>query len=723
MLKIPGTMPRLLARTAFSHKSVFALLLALTFLATATQAATINGTVRKLSDSTSLAGTKVYYLTAGVRTDSATTDSVGAYSLLNVPTGSNRIVVAELAGYATAMLSVSLNQSTSVGTVNFYLGAPGSISGVVRRNADSLAVVGAKLYLRRSSTTSAILDSTVSDTGGAYSFGILAPGAPNYFITGSATGYAGASNSNIVVTGGANTVSTLYLTTLGKITARVRKLSDSSNIANALVLLRRGTSDTTAILDSARTDSLGSVTFHNLAATTGGGGGGGTQYRVYASAAGYLSLSNTGLSVSNGNTLVTNFYMGAAGSISGKVRKLADSTIIAGAKVYLRRTSATSTILDSATTDTLGSYAFANLTPGTPNYWVTAMFTGLATATNGGIVLGSGAAVVSTLYLAPILPGSISGTVRKAADSTVLAGAKLYLRRTSTTSTILDSTVSDSAGGYGFDSLQAGTPNYFVTAAMAGFATTSASNIVVNNGANAVANVYLATLGKITARVRKLSDSSSIANALVLLRRGTSDTTAILDSARTDSLGAVTFHNLTASTGGGGGGGTQYRVYASAPGFVNAQNTGISVSNGATTTTTLYLGVPGSISGTVRKATDSTVIANAAVYLRRSSSTSAILDSVKTDSLGRYTFANLASGTPNYWITAGATSFLSATNASVAVASGASVTSNFYLTPVLPGSITGTVRKLPDSSVVAGALIKLRRGSDTSAVMDSAITD
>ncbi len=700
-----------------------AALLAVLTLPALTPAATINGTVRKLSDSTSLAGTKVYYLTAGVRADSATTDSVGGYSLINVPTGANRQVVAVLSGYATATLSVTLNQTTSVGTANFYLGAPGSISGFVRRNTDSLIVVGAKLYLRRNSTTSTILDSTVSDTGGTYVFSNIAPGTPNYFVTGTATGFASTSNSNIVVNSGANTVSTLYILTLGKITATVRKLSDSTAIANALVLLRRGTSDTSAILDSGRTNGSGVYTFSNLTASTGGGGGGGTQYRVYASSTGFISLTNTAISVSNGATTATNFYMGAIASISGTVRKAVDSTTLVNAAVYLRRTSATSTVIDSAKTDSLGRYAFANVVPGTPNYFITATFAGLATTTNSNIVVGSGAAVVSNIYVSPILPGSISGNIRKSADSTALAGAKIYLRRTSTTSAIEDSTVSDVSGAYAFDSLTAGTPNYFVTASAVGYATASNSNIVVNNGANTVSNVYLATLGKITARVRKLSDSTNIANALVLLRRGTTDTTAILDSARTDSLGSVTFSNLAASTGGGGGGATQYRVYASAAGFVNAQNTAISVSNGATTTTNLYLGLPGSIAGIVRKSSDSTAIAAAKVYLRRSSTTSAILDSATTNSLGEYSFASVSSGTPNYFITASAAAYLSATNSNVAVASGAAVTSNFYLTLVMPGSITGTVRKLPDSSVVAGTLMRLRRGSDTSAVLDSAVTD
>ncbi len=689
----------------------------------------ISGKVRKSTDSTNIAGASVYLRrtsTTNPVQDSVKTDSLGNYAFANLTPGTpNYFVTASAANFVTGSNSNIVVGTGAAVTSNVYLVPvlPGSITGAVRKATDSTAITGAKIYLRRTSTTNPIQDSTVSDGSGAYAFANLTAGTPNYFVTFAATGFAGASNSNIVVNNGANTVSNIYLTALGKITARVRKLNDSTNVSNALVLLRRGTTDTSAILDSGRTDTTGAFTFANLTASTGGGGGGATQYRVYASAAGYVSVTNTAINVTNATTTTTNFYLGTPGSISGKVRKSTDSTSIAGASVYLRRTSTTNPVQDSVLTDSVGNYAFANLTPGTPNYFVTASATNFLTASNSNLVVASGSTVSSNVYLTPVLPGNIAGNVRKATDSTNIAGAKVYLRRTSTTNPIQDSTLSDSVGHYAFAGLVAGTPNYFVTASANGYAATSNSNIAVANGASVVSNIYLTALGKITARVRKLSDSTNISNALVYLRRGTSDTTAILDSGRTDTTGAYTFANLTASTGGGGGGATQYRVYASAAGFVSATNTAITATNGVTTTTNFYLGIPGSISGTVRKATDSTALANAAVYLRRTSATSAILDSTKTDSVGHYAFASVQSGTPNYWVTASRASYVSSTNANVAVASGASVTSNFYLTLVLPGSITGTVRKLPDSALVANALVRLRRGSDTALVMDSVRTD
>ena len=301
-----------------TFRLMIAATLAVVVLSPSTYAITIHGVVRKLSDSTTLAGAKVYYLNAGVRTDSTTTDGNGNYSLLNVPAGSNRLVVAELPGYAKSYLSASTGGGENATIwANFFMGAPGTFAGVVRRAADSVAVAGAVVYLRRSSTTTAILDSTVTNAQGGYVFGNVAPGSPNYAITAVAPGFAATSNLNVHVPDGGTTVSDVYQVALGKITVTVRKIPDSTVIANALVLLRQGNSDTSAVLDSGRTDALGSYTFSNLSATTGGSGlGTGTLYRVYAVTNGYAEVKRTGMYVTNGSHLVADLTFTTTVSIS-----------------------------------------------------------------------------------------------------------------------------------------------------------------------------------------------------------------------------------------------------------------------------------------------------------------------------------------------------------------------------------------------------------------------
>jgi hypothetical protein len=299
-------------------------MLALFVLLSTTHAATVHGVVRKLSDSTTLAGAKVYYLNAGVRAESTTTDANGTYWLRNVPLGGNRLVVAEFAGYAKSYLSVSISSGNAEGEgmAHFFLGAPGSLVGVVRRATDSVALGGAVVYLRRhtyltGSSVTQKLDSTVTNLQGVYVFNNVAPGSPNYSVTAVAPGFAETTTSNIPLANGGATGSDIHILALGKVTAQVRKLPDSTFVANALVLLRQGNSDTSAVLDSGRTDALGTFTFSNLSATTGGSGQGtGTLYRVYANANGYAEVKKTGMYVTNGSNLVANLTFTTTVSIS-----------------------------------------------------------------------------------------------------------------------------------------------------------------------------------------------------------------------------------------------------------------------------------------------------------------------------------------------------------------------------------------------------------------------
>lgn len=620
-----------LSRTATRLLTAFAALFMLT--TALSQAQTVTGTVRLASDSTALAGVKVYWLADDVRMDSTTTDANGEYTLEDVEGDFFIPIEAELDGYAVGTANAFFFQNPDLATVNFYLGTPGSLIGTVRR------------------------------------------------------------------------------------------LSDNNPLADALVLLRQGNSDNSTILDSVRTGANGEYAFHELPPSNTGGFGGNNPYRVYASADGMVDASVTGIDLALSDTVVTDFHLGAAATISGTVRRSSDNAVLEGAEVTLRRGSATATVLETATTDAQGEYEFTGVAPGMPNYWISASDSGLATATNADVVVGSGADVVSDLSLDGILPGGIAGTVRTAADSSIVAGATIYLRRGSADSEILDSVVSGGNGEFSFDELEAGSPNYVLTVSAAALATITVNNVVVPNGDAAVANIYLPTLGGISGTIRKLTDSAAIADALVLLRRGNSDDSEILDSVRTDANGAYAFTDLEASSGGFGGGGTQYRVYASATGYAQASNTGIVVSNGATTTSDLYLGAPGSISGTILALPDSTPVAGALVELFIGVGFGRTFeDSVRTDSVGQYAFTGLTPG-EDYQLDVSAEGYVSEDGTGVDVGSGADATADVVLSLAPVGSIHGTVIADGDSTVIVNALVVLRRSSATSDILDSVRTD
>ncbi len=549
-------------------------------------ATSITGTVKKASDSTVVGGAKVVLLQGATRLDSTTTDSLGQYTLLNVTNGTKQLQTSAT-GFVTATSNTTVDTTVAFDSVNVYLTAavPGTITGNVRTSADSTAIAGAKVYLRRTSATSAIIDSAITDTAGLYTFSNLATGAPNYWVSVVATGYVSGASNNVAVGNGATVTRNFYLAVPGNLAGFVRNASDSATpLINALVVYRHSANG--AIVDSIRTDSMGYYEFNNVAP-------GAPNYWITASADGFNSITSANQVVPSGGTLIVNFYMIATlpGSISGNVRDAADSTAIAGALVYLRRTSATSAIIDSAVTDAAGAYAFINLAPGTPNYWISASATGFQTGTNANQVVPNGGNLVSNFYLAATVPGTINGNVYKATDSTAIAGALVYLRRTSATSAIIDSAVTDGAGAYAFINLVPGTPNYYIAVTATGYVAGAGNNIAVGNGATVTRNFY-----------------------------------------------------LTAA-------------------------------------------VPGNITGTVRNAVDSTPLTGIRMYLRRSSATSAIIDSTTTDATGLYTFSNVAPGTPNYWVTASGNGiYTDSTAANVAVANGGTATRNFALT-LIPVSV------------------------------------
>jgi len=95
-------------------------------------------------------------------------------------------------------------------------------------------------------------------------------------------------------------------------------------------------------------------------------------------------------------------------------------------------------------------------------------------------------------------------------------------------------------------------------------------------------------------------------------------------------------------------------------------------------TVQLVAKVAGTLKGTVKDKTNNP-IANALVVLRRGSATGSILDSVRTNVSGGYTFPNVVPGGPNYWV-AVITANGSAVRENVIVASGATVIVDFSFT-------------------------------------------
>ena len=423
-------------------------------------------------------------------------------------------------------------------------------------------------------------------------------------------------------------------------------------------------------VDSTVTDSVGHYAFDSAQV-----GATGTK-TIEASHAGAYNTTTANTNINNANTNATvNIDLGFRGSISGTIRRASDSAVIGNALVVLRRSSATGTFIDSVRSDSLGAFTFANISSGTPNYWVIATATGYATGTFANISLPSGGAVSFTLYLP--FPGSISGTIRSAADSvTPINGVLVQLRRGSATGTVVDS-VPSASGSYSFTNLVPGAPNYWVTASVTGYVSTTNANVVVTSGGATTSNLYLAPIvaATISGTVTGSPGGAGIANALVVLRRS-SATSTILDSVRTNGAGSYSFSGVAPLT-------PNYWITASANGFISATNNNVAVPNGGAVTSNFSLTALATITGLLINdpvPEIATAIRGALVTLQHGSDVAPILDSVRSDSLGRYTFRNLVSDTLNYWVTA-YTNVGTATHGDLLVTSGGTTVSDFDFVP------------------------------------------
>jgi len=168
--------------------------------------------------------------------------------------------------------------------------------------------------------------------------------------------------------------------TTGTISGTVTDGTTNAAINGATVTIVGGASTTT--------NASGAYSFSNVTPGT---------YSLTASASGYNSATNSGVSVTAGATTTSNFAMVAlpptTGTIAGTVTDGTTTTAISGATVTLVGGAST-------TTNASGAYSFSNVSPGTYN--VTAAKTGYNNGTNTGVVVSAGTTTVSNFALTPI---------------------------------------------------------------------------------------------------------------------------------------------------------------------------------------------------------------------------------------------------------------------------------------------------------------------------------
>jgi len=255
-------------------------------------------------------------------------------------------------------------------------------------------------------------------------------------------------------------------------------------------------------------------------------------------------LVTTTASAPSANVNVNLALAAGAGNVNGVVTQT-NSTAIQGAKVVLKLGSAA---VDSVLTDSLGRYSFSNTAAA--NYSLTASAATFLTAVTP-LSLNANASLSLNIALSPLVLGTITGSVKSAADTVLaISGALVTLYQGSSTGTFVDSTRTNVSGVYTFPGLTPASQNYWITVSASGYASASTpgtTGIAVGNGAVVTSNFLMSVPGSITGTLTNIFSVSSggepMHNVPVVLRRG-SGTSLVLDSTVTNSNGIYTFTGL-----------------------------------------------------------------------------------------------------------------------------------------------------------------------------------
>lgn len=291
-------------------------------------------------------------------------------------------------------------------------------------------------------------------------------------------------------------------------------------------------------------------------------------------------------------------------------------------------------------------------------YWVQKLNTPVA-ASGTSVTINDTAPVADryNLFICEILPASsvsstftINGSITPAPTG---QGPTVTLSANGTT---VATTTVNTSGSYSFAGVANGT--YTVTPSQTGFAFSPASQNVTVNGANA-------TLPPFTATQTAFSVTGTISGAsgatVTLSQNGTAVATAIENAG-----GSYTFNNVTNGT---------YRVAPTLAGFSFSPVSQPVTVNGANVTVAAFTAASTQTFSISGAATGS----GATVSLTQNGSTVA---TVTTNSLGNFSFSNIANGAYTVTPTRGGVSFLPASQ-SVTV-NGANVTGVNFSTLVLP---------------------------------------
>ena len=548
--------------------------------------------------------------------------------------------------------------------------ASGTISGIVTSSPLGVPLPAATVTLLMGSDT--IIAATTTAADGTYSFSGITAG--EYTVRASLLDLQTAVIGVIVQDGQNSTADLSLAADPGAISGQVLDNS-SAPISGATI----NAIQNDILIGSATTDGSGDYTIYGLPSGS---------YVVTAAATDYQT-GTTGAIVVTGQTTTANFSLNSSpGTISGTVTSEESSSPILGALIQV---SSGDTVIYSAVTDSSGDYTITGVSPG--SYTITSTAATHDTGIEGVVVLPS--TVTTVDFSLDSSPGTISGTVTRAATGSPISGA---LVEVNLGSIVISSAVTDSAGNYSITGVPPG--SYIVNAYATNYQTATSGAIVLANETTTVNFSLQSKPGTISGNVISTASGLPISGALVQL----SNDDAVIDSTVTDSSGNYSITGVAPGS---------YSVTATATTY-DTGITGAIVSSNQTTTVNFSLNAsPGTISGTVISAESLSAISGALVEVRLENT---VVFSTLTSNSGDYSISGINPG--SYIVHAYATNYQTGTTGAIIV-SNETTTVDFSLASS-PGTISGTVTSAATGSPISGALVEVSFGS---IVIDSAVTD
>jgi hypothetical protein len=303
------------------------------------------------------------------------------------------------------------------------------------------------------------------------------------------------------------------------------------------------------------------------------------------------------------------------------------------------------------------------------------------------------------VQLAQILYATVTGTVTDTISALPLKDAMVVLR----VGNVRDTVITDSTGVFKFDSIVSGT--YTMNVTKTGYTAKNPSVTVSSATVPAVVvQLYQIQYATVSGAVTDSVATTALNGARVILQAGSRRDTVL-----TNATGIFSFDSVRSGT---------YTLTASLTGYIAKSATG-TVSSSTVPAFNIQLAPIqfASISGTV---TDSlvttTFVKGAKVFLRSTAGfgAAATIDSTVTDTVGKYTFPKVQSGTANaYTINVSATGYVSKTSAAITLTGTTAATADIKMYPIVMAKITGRVTSdsLKGPAVPGATVILTLRGT------------